>query len=623
MFDLFKNELHRFGKVALIVFAILTGGWIYYSISTPLLQSSSMKVAALNVLVIFASLAFGLVQMGLHRRKAHWTYLLHRPVAAKSIHLALTGAGVTMLFVALILPMLTVITGYDVTTNMGVEGRHYLWPIHLFLLSLTAYFVGTYIILSPHKGAFLSFSWIILLVGSRDIVSNQVLFTMDILALVVTFTLSRLSFKVDLSSQFSDKKSILFNALVLQPGFAFIVSFSQIAYYHLPLILFDKHPDQYEASQLEGYYSQLWLLEKEDIIDQFVDNNYPQKQQLKQRIEKTETHWLATRFTPRSIKGQIEQFDKQYALTDKANQTQWVFSHQKMVLIGHHLVTDQPTGFIGAKGFLEPTADITNQDKFSSVPSVLFDQFIQTENTIYVVDFAQKELETKHQLMGNERYLSLAAQQSDRAFYMVSSNKSLYLFNVGNFEEANIYSEPSYVVNHPYPFDSSISIRYTDLIDGYLFDYRSSSLFGYKQPGFGLFYVKHDGTSNLIGSHAFEHNRPLPYWISEQDFWISPLVIGLGYTSIESYKRPSSPQDYMPTDKIFTAVYPTYIYYLCAIAALLSGLVTFLLARKIKLSASNTAMWTLLNVICALPGLLAFFFMHNWRDAFYAAEHKK
>jgi len=621
MLDLFRNELHRFGKIALIIFTVLTGGWIYYSITAPLLQNSNMKIFTLNMFMVFPSLIFGVIQMWLHRRKAHWTYLLHRPIAPKNIHLALTGAACVMLLVALILPMIIVLIGYDATSNMVIEGRHYLWPVHLCLIALTSYFVGTYIVLSPHKAAILSFGWIILLISSRDIVSNSVLFSVDILALAVTFTLSRLSFKVNLSSQFNNKKAILFSALVLQPGFAFLVMFSQSVYYHFPLLMIDKHPDQYENSQLDGYYSQIWRVDEKTLIENFVDNSYAQKDQLKQRVENAEVHWVATRFTPASFVGQSNHYDKQYALIDKSNQTQWVFSHNKMVLVGHHLVTDKATGFIGAKGFLEPTATITEQDKFVSVPSVIDNQFIQTENTIYVVDFTQKELEIKHKLAGNEKYLSLVRQQDDRAFYIVASNASLYLFNVGNFEEANIYSEPSYVINHPYPYDSSITIRYTDLIDGYLFDYRSRALFGYKKPGYGLLYVKHDGSSELIGNNTFEHYRPLPHWISDQNYWLSPLVIGLGYSYLESLLQPSSPQDYLPMNKVFTAVYPTYIYYLSMIAALLSGLVTFVLARKIKLSPSHIAMWTVLNLMCALPGLLAFFFMHNWRDLTYAAKH--
>ena len=620
MFDLFKNELQRFGKIAVLFCIILTGYWLYQSLFTPIVQSSKAQLFFLNIFVFFCGIVLGLIQMGLHRRKTYWTHLVHRPVDVKKIHLSLSAASAVMLFVGLILPLIVVMIGYDLTSNLVIESRHYLRPAQLYIFALIGYFIASFIVLAPHKIAVMSLSWIILCASSRDIVSNELLFAVSLLSLVITFTLARLSFKVNLSEQLSKKPQVLFTALMLQPGLAAALYFSQMVHYHLPVMLVDNHPDQYTIEQQEGYFSQIWRLSPQQIIEKFVDDSYQQKQQLAKRSEHVKAQWLSTRFTPKPIVGQMHTYDKQYSLRDDFNDTFWVFSHDLGVLVGTHQTTDQQMGYLGKNGFLESTVTLSESDRFNGVPYLIDNQFIQTDNKIYVVDFEQQQLELKHQLAADQSYSSLAARQPEGDFYIVASNRNLYLFEPSNFEEANDYSAASYIIEHPFPFDSSLTIRYSDLIDGYLFDYRSSDLFGFGRPGIALVFIDHDGNSSIVTKHEFNGYRPLPNWVTEQHYWFSPIVIGTLYPHLNGLLRPSSPEDVLPLSESFEQHYPASIYYLALFSAVFSALVTFLLARRIKLSTSNTIMWSVFNLICALPGLLAFLFMTSWREALYAAK---
>ena len=40
MFDLFKNELNRFGKLALIICVISISYWLYHSLSMPIIETT-------------------------------------------------------------------------------------------------------------------------------------------------------------------------------------------------------------------------------------------------------------------------------------------------------------------------------------------------------------------------------------------------------------------------------------------------------------------------------------------------------------------------------------------------------------------------------------------------------
>lgn len=622
MFDLFKNELKRFGKLALIICVISIGYWLYHSLTMPIIETTKDKVFFTNVWVMVCSLGFGILQMALHRRKAHWTYLVHRPIGVKNIHLALSGAAAAMLFAALVLPILIVTIGYDLGSNLVIESRHYLRPMQLFLVALISYFVGSFIVLAPHKIAFLSLSWLVLAISSSDIVSNEVLFGVSLLSLAIVFTLARLSFKENLSAQLSSKPAVLFSALALQPGLTALLITSQLVNYHVPMMLMEAHPDQYSVEQQEGYYSQTWRMKPYELVEKFVDDNYAQKSQLVKRSENAEPQRLSTRFMPQPFVGQAHHHDRQFALTDKANKAIWVFSHNLGVLVGTHQLTDEKLGYISARGFLAPDSVITPDDVFNGVPSVLYNQFIQTRNAIYVIDFQQKEMELKHRLGDDETYLSTLAPGDTRDFYAIASNKKLYFFNTANFEEANDYSEPAIALEHQFPYNNSTSIRYTDLIDGYLFEYRSSVLFGFNRPGIGLVFVDHLGKVDVLAGHEFKGYRALPDWVSYQDYWFSPIVVGTLYDQLDSLRYPSRPEGVIPLKDAFKPLFPTDVYIIALAAALFSALVTFVLARKIKLSTSNTIMWTLFSLICALPGLLAFFFMTNWRESLYAAKHQ-
>ncbi len=622
MFDLFKNELKRFGKLALIFCVISIGYWLYHSLSTPIIETTKDKVFFLNVWVMICSLGFGILQMALHRRKASWTYLVHRPIGVKNIHLALSGAAAAMLFTALVLPILIVTVGYDLGSNLVIESRHYLRPMQLFIVALISYFVGSFIVLAPHKIAFLSLSWLVLAISSNDIVSNEVLFGVSLLSLAVVFTLARLSFKEDLSAQLSNKPAVLFSAIALQPGLTALLITSQLVHYHVPMMLFDAHPDQYSVEQQEGYYSQIWRMKPHEIVEKFVDDSNVQKSQLVKRSEHADAQRLSTRFMPQPFVGQAHHHDRQFALTDKANKAIWVFSHNLGVLVGTHQLTDEKLGYIGARGFLAPDSVITPEDVFNGVPSVLYNQFIQTKNTIYVIDFQQKEMELKHELSNDEIYLSTLTPGDTRDFYAIASNKKLYFFNTANFEEANDYSEPAIALAHQFPYNNSTSIRYTDLIDGYLFEYKSTVLFGFNRPGIGLVFVDHFGKVDVLAHHEFKGYRVIPDWVSDQDYWFSPIIVGTLYAQLDNLRYPSRPEGGLQMKDALKPVYATSTYVVALIAALFSALVTFVLARKIKLSTSNTIMWTVLNLICALPGLLAFFFMTNWRESLYAAKHQ-
>ncbi|MCG7532865.1 hypothetical protein MHM98_16155 [Psychrobium sp. MM17-31] len=622
MFDLFKNELKRFGKLALIICVISIGYWLYHSLTMPIVETTKNKVFFTNVWVMVCSLGFGILQMALHRRKAHWTYLVHRPIGVKNIHLALSGAAAVMLFVALVLPIFVVTMGYDLGSNLVIESRHYLRPVQLFLVALVSYFIGSFIVLSPHKIAFLSLSWLVFAFSSNDIVSNEVLFGVCLLSLAIVFTLARLSFKEDLSAQLSNKPAVIFSVLALQPGLTAMLMASQLVHYHLPMMMFDAHPDQYTVEQQEGYYSQVWRMKPSELIEKFVDDNNAQKSQLVKRSENAEVQWVRSRFMPQPFVGQAHHHDRQFALTDKANQAIWVFSHNLGVLVGTHQLTDEKLGYIGARGFLAPESNITPDDVFNGVPSVLFDQFIQTRNAIYVIDFQQKEMELKHQLGDDEIYLSTLAPGETHDFYAIASNKKLYLFNTANFEEANDYSEPAVELKHPFSYNNSTTIRYTDLIDGYLIEYKSSVLFGFNRPGIGLAFIDHLGKVDVLAHHEFKGYRALPQWVADQDYWFSPIIVGTLYAQLDNLRYPSRPEGGLQMKDALSMVYAQSTYIVALVAALFSALVTFVLAIKIKLSTSNTIMWTVLNLICALPGLIAFLFMTNWRESLYAAKHQ-
>jgi hypothetical protein len=186
MFDLFLSEFKRFRLVALVAYVLQIVCWIFIGKMMIILEPQYIKHAILMLCVFSAGVGIGAVQMLLHKRKNHWTYLVHRPIAMPKIHFAISAAALCVIFLGFILPFASVLVYLDLMTNNVVDLRHYLMSVDMMLIATTAYFITSYVVLSPSKLVVISLWMLSYIMMRQNIAASQML--------VVAAILSGLSF---------------------------------------------------------------------------------------------------------------------------------------------------------------------------------------------------------------------------------------------------------------------------------------------------------------------------------------------------------------------------------------------------------------------------------------------
>ncbi len=621
MFDLFKNEYKRYQKPALVMMIVQLAIWGFIYTQKPILANHQLQSGLMNLFMILSGLLFGVLQMALHRRKNNWAYLLHRPISPAKIHLALISAAAVLMLIAVVLPFLMVLMILDLFTSDPVELRHYLYLLHMIGLTFSCYLIGTYTVLSPNKGALLTFGLVFLMVNGSHSSALLTLMT-DLVITVITFYLSKKSFKINLSSHFKQKTTIFIAALVLQPALAFVIFLSQSIYYHLPMMLLDKHPDQYTQQQNLGYYSVLWHMENHQRVKMILEgSDYPDVAQLIEQVKLASSDAINGRLTLAAVRGELFYKDRSYALDDEANNKQWIFSHNKMLFEGRDSNSGDLVGFLGKSGFFNADISPTDEDRFEVIPKLTSNQYVQSSNTLYGLDFDQQLMEVKHQLPEGETYQSAVLFNRDTAVIILFSDKALYFFDPDEFSEENIYTKATNRVVHPITLGNDTQIHYSKLIDGYLVEYRRSQVFGYEKPLVKLIYAKHNGQNNLIGEMSFIDYRPLPKLVTDSNFWISPIIDSYVFSFIQGLYNPKDGR-YVTLDNIGEQGYGKETYLIAILLAMLSAITTFFIASRLPMNKSTRVFWVLLNLIFSIPGLLCFLLMNPWRDYLFYRYQK-
>lgn len=619
MLDLFTFEFKRYQKYALLLLTALLAIFAYaYSIA-PLSILRGEPSARITLFTVVISLIFGIYQMAVHGKKSNWTYLIHRPIAPKNIYHSLVGAGLLLLVLVTFLPLFITFNVINIAGTETIELRHFLYCLHLLFIALAAYLVGTYIVLNASWGAILSLVVLSYMITNTP-VEPTLMFATDILCILALYYLSYRSFKVNLSTHFTKKRELVLASLLMQPVLAILILMTQGLYYHIPLIIIDAHPDaySYEEGKYDNYYSALWHWDNVRTVEKIVDETkYPDKTTLMKQVEIAPEFTIDTRPIAFQHFNQLPQHDKTSVMVDKTNQVNWVFSHRERVFIGRDIYTKVITGYLAQDGFYASISELNTAKnaRFTQVPRIIDNKFIQTQKKIYSVDFQGRFVELKNELTTDNEYFITELQLApDSNTAIILTNNSIQFFDIRLLNEESSYTEPDLVVPNYRDIFIKRRIAILQLVDGYLIHFYSSSFFDFGQPGTSLVYAKFDGSINVLGEYSFSSYRPLPNLLKNQNYWQSPVVMNILFDTITSLQDPSTPNAYTTVFNFTDHKYPAISNIYAIIAALFSALITYLLAKRIALPTSRIWFWTILNLFFSLPGVLSFILLNRWRE---------
>lgn len=604
MFELFRSEYSRYKNWGYLAFFTILVVFGFIAKIKPFLQDHPLQTAGTNMILIGGSFIFGVVQMVLHKRTNHWTYLIHRPLSTTHIYSGLTLAGLSLIACIVIVPWFIMVAGIDLFRPTVVDTRHYIYILFLFLTSTLAYLIGQLTVLSASKGI-LTFTMLFVPILALKHTSNMALLLPVSLMIAGMLYLNVKSFQPDLSRYLKNPLSIILLAVPMSFTFVFILLMSTTLFYHVPKFIAGTHSDNNPQNGSLGY---IWQKEGKDRPAYVLENsNHPLAKNLIEQTALTESVYLDMDVWTFPRKGQMYVDDLNYALVNSTTNTTWQFSHSSMLLEGRRSTTGETIGALGRNGFIEEAHLAKDSDRFEQVPYLLGKQFVMTTQTIYQVNFVERSLDIKHQLLDDEVYISpLKFRQNDIA---VATSKRILLFNLEDIVNSYDIAEPDYVVPHPSTLENMRFVYTYQLAQGYMLLYFSREQFGFDKPGAEILLARLGGQTESIGKRQFTLYAH-PAWIRHFNYLISPTL----HTAQFSFLHMLEPQDLTLAsfERLKARQYPQHIYVISLILHLFSALIVFRLTRLHQQSKGQIITWVCLAAILGLPALCSFILLNPW-----------
>ena len=606
MYAIFNAEFLRYRKWAFMVLLAQLGIWIFVARLMPLLEAGAVIRSFSYLTIVFGSLGFGALQMYLHRRKNDWTYLIHRPLAPHKIYLALAGAGIACIALALPLGWLIMVAGLDISTNAVVDFRHYMHAFYSCSAAISAYLIGGLIIISASRGAFLLLGLLTLVL--TDIPANtSVAFTIALILIAILLYLNASSFRPDPKIHLADKHTITLMSLPMQFGIVFILVLSTTVFYHIPRFMIGNHPDN---NPEEGAYNYLWQLnEAEQVTHLLKDSNLPNKAALIRQADIADFEQLHSYREEFPIRGQLHFKDEQNGISHADTNSHWAFSHDSMVLQGNHIITGDIVGYFGMNGFIDADAMILATDRFDSVPFIIGDQYLQTRQTLYEIDFSERLLSIKFALDGKDSFRTRPNFRDN--FVALTSENFLFLFDPEEFDEEQEPAFADYAIPHPEMHSPSAFMGLYRMVDGYLIVYHESEYNAFDSAGAEIVYARLGGSIESIHKIAFSvrvHPAPIQHFA----YAVSP-VLDVTKQALFRAIDPSNTRNRSLGESSAMPM-PTSVQLTAAILALLAVVCVVILARRIQLERSRMTLWTVMAAIFGLPALISFGLMNKLRS---------
>lgn len=619
MLELFRCEFRRYALWSILVCVSAICLLFFLSKLKPLFEASTEQSALTSVIMFLGSFLFGFLQMFLHKRKNHWTFLIHRPLSPGRIYLSLMSSGAVCLVIALFVPWLTVTFIHDLFTGHVIDNRHYLYAFFALFTAFFAYLVGNLTAISSYKGSFTALIMLYLILDANP--KTPFLQMLPIIILCAMFVyLNLVSFRVDLKKPLDNALPIVLITSVTSFAMIFLLLLSTTIFYHIPRFIAGNHPDN---NPVAGSYHALWQFEQGEQAEYVLQNSdYGLKEQLVDQLELAEMEYLRIRPWNFMQPGQVYTRDVQYALEHNQTNSIWQFSHDSMLLEGREKLSSEPLGFLGKNGFVTKAEDIGEADRFTSVPFLVRDRFLVTSDAIYELNYEERSFLIKHQPGAGEYYVS-GPQITDLFVYVVT-NKQTYIFNRSVLLDEFQVAEAEYVIPHPasvYEIDFAKAYR---MVDGYVMWYQGRFLNGYDQSGVHMTYARLDGQIEQIASREFTQ-YPHPPWIRHFDVMISPLLY-LVQVQVYHFLEPEVKTSlYLPTSQVWRQMDKHGTSYVAIALNLISLLVAFILLHRQHNSLQVNISWYVMIGIIGLPALACLVLMTPWTWSnpltFFRARH--
>jgi hypothetical protein len=590
MIELFLSELRRFRNGALIYFAATL---VLVTVLNQLVDiATGMRELHIVLLLLYAlsGLGFGLYQFGTYRQPSRWIWLQHRPLHRARILAGIACASVSLIALAMAVPLFVVLGLQDHFTQRVVDARHYAGIVYLALSTVSGWLAGAYIMLHRSRWAFVIMVLPLLL--TMHLASYGTMLALALGCNVVLLFLVYTVFRPNRTTS-GDALATMASAVPLQLSFCIALLWAGSMAFQVGQMMVGAHPlsnDQIaggglvEAKRFDAREAvQAGLGTVRDpraagwvaaLDERSVANLGPGQRQYAVR-------------NPVTTSGRIEFYDDL--------QHKWTFSHDRMLYRGLHRRLGTPVGWLGAEG----AGDLTH---FDSQPAPIGDNrrngYLVNAHDMYQVEKGGLRLRHMLHVEGSEQLGAGVAILGKRTMFL--TNRRVVLLQDSGGRPAPLASVPL-----PVPFGDLERVEAAQVADGTLLSF----IGGYRRyEGVGtapqvMMLVDAGGQVTELGRRELAHDFPILF--EHKDWWVSPVlhaVVALPEILIEKGVVPDyGASRFAP----LLLPRPGQVWAAMIVLALASMLGAVWWTGRVRLRPRARLAWCLACLLLGVPGLLS------------------
>lgn len=581
MFDISKAEFRRFLAWALAYAAVHLGVLMFLTRLVDLAQQPDEVYLAYASVLGLSGLLLGLYQMGGYRRANAWLNLLHRPLPAWRIALALLGAGALLLAIGVLLPLLATAAWQDAMTPRVLDARHWLLCGSGLLIALCGYATGAAAILLPRRAALAPLAFLLLLPAAYATGVGALLLQLAVLVWLLALVLA--AFKPDVEALPRGAGAWLL-ALPMQVMMWLLLVLAGFGV-ELLWIAQGTHPNNL-ASPPAGSAKEADNAEGADLVVAGLASS---------------THADAPLWREQAAISDISTFGvgipkspTWHELTNRApmefddeeRRIRWVFSHDLGKFVGYGLADRQRVGELGVDG----------DGRFPSPPLPGPGGLLVGRHTLHQFDFETQRVLPRLQLPDDE-FIAGVRLEGERL--MVLTQAALYFFDARLLQQGEGLLATAQRVPLPGPTGNLQRVDVMELLDGHLVSFTLTRL---RHNGRGdsfqqLRAVDEAGRVTEVARRELGTGYgPLFTW---QTWWLSPAISGGLQALRPMLAPPQADQLQSPPPR------PAVVQGLALGLMVLSLALGLWRVRRTALSTRARVAWCVACAFVGLPALMA------------------
>ncbi|MDT9600768.1 hypothetical protein [Sphingosinicella rhizophila] len=592
MLDLFKAEIFRF-RVWIAGYFLLHCGLIaFYGRMIDLLQLPTMIVKGITAVYLLSGLLFGLHQMSHYRRPNRWLNLLHRPVAPRQIAGALIGAAMVAIGVAIVLPMIIMLTAQDLFSARVVDQRHWMLPAATFLSVFAAYLAAAYVILGVRRYAWL-IPILLVFLGYSEAIGIGVIAIQALIVLWLCFLVMS-AFQPAVMQVPARPVPLLATALSVQMALYLLLVTAGGLIFQVGWIMIGTHP--LNGAPPEGGHVEASGARSSDLLMAGLARRHDQQTRIwREQVRLSDPLKIQPGFAALPARGEMTNM-MPIMFDDEERAVRWTFSHDSMRFEGRSLRNGTRHGSLGLsasnRSFAQPPATFDDGTTVNARTFARFEPKLERMSPRINVP-AGETIATRPQPVGDSVALL--------------TDKALYLYD----REVLDFGDEAFPARQRIRLSGRIGdlsrIDFIELLDGYLL----SQTFGRWSSEGGSDGVQHlekvDGSGKVIpvAQRALSNDFPAPSRFHH--IWLSPVLQQV-YHMVTNLFAPKAPLQARLPPRI-----PNIVWLTAIALNLLSAIATFWWTTRSRLDRTRRLGWTGASAAIGLPAFLSLCLLYPLR----------